>query len=226
MRQAIGSAGKIRVDANQGYRTWREAVRVITAMEKYDLVYAEQPVEGPARHGGGQRAHQRAGHGRRERLDRRGRARDRAPERRADAFGLLHQAGRPRARQAPARGRGRGRAAVRHQRLGGDGDRRRGRSASRGVLAGDRASGHDPGDLDGRDGGDQGGGPQISRRPDQDAVPLRARDASTCRTGLASASRSTRRRSRSTASADGRCVRSRPSPSSAQATAAARRRRI
>jgi len=46
VRQAIGSAGKIRVDANQGYRTWREAVRAITAMEKYDLVYAEQPVEG------------------------------------------------------------------------------------------------------------------------------------------------------------------------------------
>jgi muconate cycloisomerase len=46
VRSAIGSAGKIRVDANQGYRSWREAVRVITAMEKYDLVYAEQPVEG------------------------------------------------------------------------------------------------------------------------------------------------------------------------------------
>jgi muconate cycloisomerase len=46
VREAIGSAGRIRVDANQGYRTWREAVRAITAMEKYDIVYAEQPVEG------------------------------------------------------------------------------------------------------------------------------------------------------------------------------------
>jgi L-alanine-DL-glutamate epimerase-like enolase superfamily enzyme len=46
VRHAIGSAGAIRVDANQGYRTWREAVRVLSAMEKYDLVYAEQPVEG------------------------------------------------------------------------------------------------------------------------------------------------------------------------------------
>jgi muconate cycloisomerase len=46
VRQAIGRAGKIRVDANQGYRTWREAVRAITAMQKYDLAYAEQPVEG------------------------------------------------------------------------------------------------------------------------------------------------------------------------------------
>jgi len=46
VRQAIGNAGKIRVDANQGYRTWREAVRVLSDMEKYDLIYAEQPVEG------------------------------------------------------------------------------------------------------------------------------------------------------------------------------------
>jgi muconate cycloisomerase len=46
VRGAIGTAGKIRVDANQGYRSWREAVRAISAMEKYDLVYAEQPVEG------------------------------------------------------------------------------------------------------------------------------------------------------------------------------------
>jgi muconate cycloisomerase len=46
VRDAIGPKPRIRVDANQGYRTWREAVRVISAMEKYDLVYAEQPVEG------------------------------------------------------------------------------------------------------------------------------------------------------------------------------------
>src|ERR1700730_10892094 len=46
VRQAIRNVGKIRVDANQGYRTWRKAVRVIAAMEEYDLVYIEQPVEG------------------------------------------------------------------------------------------------------------------------------------------------------------------------------------
>jgi muconate cycloisomerase len=46
VRQAVGNAGKIRVDANQGYRTWREAVRVIEAMQKYEIIYAEQPVEG------------------------------------------------------------------------------------------------------------------------------------------------------------------------------------
>ena len=48
VRHAIGGAGRIRLDANQGYRTWREAVRVLSAMEKYDLIYAEQPVEGLA----------------------------------------------------------------------------------------------------------------------------------------------------------------------------------
>jgi len=46
VRGAVGPGPRIRVDANQGYRSWREAVRVISAMEKYDLVYAEQPVEG------------------------------------------------------------------------------------------------------------------------------------------------------------------------------------
>jgi L-alanine-DL-glutamate epimerase-like enolase superfamily enzyme len=46
VRAAIGSAAKIRVDANQGYRTWREAVRALAAMEKYDITFAEQPVEG------------------------------------------------------------------------------------------------------------------------------------------------------------------------------------
>jgi len=46
VRQAIGSDGEIRVDGNQGYRTWREAVRVIEVMQKHDIIYAEQPVEG------------------------------------------------------------------------------------------------------------------------------------------------------------------------------------
>jgi L-alanine-DL-glutamate epimerase-like enolase superfamily enzyme len=46
IRSAIGPKPRIRVDANQGYKSWREAVRVILAMEKYDIWYAEQPVEG------------------------------------------------------------------------------------------------------------------------------------------------------------------------------------
>lgn len=46
VRDAIRSAGKIRVDANQGYRTWKEALRVTRAMADYDIVYMEQPCEG------------------------------------------------------------------------------------------------------------------------------------------------------------------------------------
>lgn len=46
VRNAVGAGARIRVDANQGYRTWREAVRVIEALEKYDIWYAEQPVDG------------------------------------------------------------------------------------------------------------------------------------------------------------------------------------
>ncbi len=46
VRAAVGKSARLRVDANQGYRTWREAVAVIEALEKYDIWYAEQPVEG------------------------------------------------------------------------------------------------------------------------------------------------------------------------------------
>jgi muconate cycloisomerase len=48
VRRAIGDAPKIRVDANQGYRTWRDAVSAIRRMTEYDIVYAEQPVDGIA----------------------------------------------------------------------------------------------------------------------------------------------------------------------------------
>lgn len=37
---------RIRVDANQGYRTWKEAVQVIRAIEGFGIWYMEQPVEG------------------------------------------------------------------------------------------------------------------------------------------------------------------------------------
>lgn len=46
VRKAIGEGPQIRVDANQGYRTWREAVDAITRMAEYGIVYAEQPVDG------------------------------------------------------------------------------------------------------------------------------------------------------------------------------------
>jgi muconate cycloisomerase len=46
IRKAIGPELNICVDANQGYPTAKVAVRIIEAMEEYDLLYMEQPVEG------------------------------------------------------------------------------------------------------------------------------------------------------------------------------------
>jgi len=45
IRKAIGDAPFIRVDANQGYRTWREAVDAVNKMTEYNIVYAEQLVQ-------------------------------------------------------------------------------------------------------------------------------------------------------------------------------------
>jgi muconate cycloisomerase len=46
VRRAIGAAPRIRVDANQGYRSWRDAVSAIRRMAEFDISYAEQPVDG------------------------------------------------------------------------------------------------------------------------------------------------------------------------------------
>lgn len=46
IRKAIGPDLNICVDANQGYPSAKVAVRIIRAMEAYDLLYMEQPVEG------------------------------------------------------------------------------------------------------------------------------------------------------------------------------------
>jgi muconate cycloisomerase len=46
MRETLGPKVKLRVDANQGYRSWKEALRVIRRMQEYDISYMEQPVEG------------------------------------------------------------------------------------------------------------------------------------------------------------------------------------
>jgi muconate cycloisomerase len=46
IRKAVGDGPCIRVDANQGYATWREAVRAVRRMAEYGIVYAEQPVDG------------------------------------------------------------------------------------------------------------------------------------------------------------------------------------
>jgi muconate cycloisomerase len=46
MRKAMGPDVNLCVDANQGYPSPKAAVRVTKAMEEYNLVYMEQPVEG------------------------------------------------------------------------------------------------------------------------------------------------------------------------------------
>ena len=46
IRQAIGPDLNICVDANQGYATPKIAVKITKAMEEYNLLYMEQPVEG------------------------------------------------------------------------------------------------------------------------------------------------------------------------------------
>jgi len=46
IRQAIGPDLNICVDANQGYPTAKAAVKITKAMEEYNLLYMEQPVEG------------------------------------------------------------------------------------------------------------------------------------------------------------------------------------
>jgi muconate cycloisomerase len=46
IRQAIGPEVNICIDANQGYPTPKTAVKVVKAMEEFNLLYMEQPVEG------------------------------------------------------------------------------------------------------------------------------------------------------------------------------------
>jgi muconate cycloisomerase len=46
VRNAIGPKPRIRVDANQGYRAWPEALAALQRIGAYDIAYAEQPVDG------------------------------------------------------------------------------------------------------------------------------------------------------------------------------------
>ena len=49
IRETVGAGIALCVDANQGYRTPGEAIRTYRRMERFDLIYFEQPVEGIAR---------------------------------------------------------------------------------------------------------------------------------------------------------------------------------
>jgi muconate cycloisomerase len=46
IRDTVGTGIALCVDANQGYRTPSEAIRTLRRMERFDLIYFEQPVEG------------------------------------------------------------------------------------------------------------------------------------------------------------------------------------
>jgi muconate cycloisomerase len=46
IRKQVGPDVRIRVDANQGYRSWKEALQVTRRMQEFDIQYMEQPVEG------------------------------------------------------------------------------------------------------------------------------------------------------------------------------------
>ena len=46
VREALGPDMNLTVDANNGYKSAKEAVRTTKAMEPYDILYMEQPVEG------------------------------------------------------------------------------------------------------------------------------------------------------------------------------------
>jgi muconate cycloisomerase len=49
VRETVGPGVALCVDANQGYQTPGQAIRTFRRMERFDLVYFEQPVEGIAR---------------------------------------------------------------------------------------------------------------------------------------------------------------------------------
>lgn len=46
VREALGADMNLTVDANNGYKSAKEAVRTTNAMEPYNILYMEQPVEG------------------------------------------------------------------------------------------------------------------------------------------------------------------------------------
>jgi muconate cycloisomerase len=48
MRTLVGDDVRLVLDANQGYRNAKVAIRALRQMEEYDIYYAEQPVEGIA----------------------------------------------------------------------------------------------------------------------------------------------------------------------------------
>ena len=193
LRQTLGPDVKLRVDANQGYRTWKEALRVTRAMADYDIVYMEQPCEGL------------------ENMARVAQATDvpiMADESAWSARDVLRliewkaaemvsvyytkPGGLMKSKKLLAVAETGG-LPVRHQRIGRDGRRQRRQPASRRVVEHHRAAGHHPGHLDRRDRPHQGGRAQISRRHHQGPVRVPRRLPAGAGRTRAWASRSTKR---------------------------------
>ena len=82
------------VDANQGWPTPKYAIQILERMREYGIRYAEQPVEGLRQMAAGGSRDDCADHGRRERVDATGRARDRRTAGRGHDLALHDQAWR------------------------------------------------------------------------------------------------------------------------------------
>ncbi len=193
LRQTLGPDVKLRVDANQGYRTWKEALRVTRVMAGLRHLVHGAAVRGAREHGARGAGDRRADHGRRERLERARRAAADRVEGGRDGLGLLHQARRTDEIEEAARGRRDRRAPVRHQRLGRDGRRQRRQPASRRVVAASsscRARSRSP--RPPRSSAPRWPGTNISTTSSRSRSST-ATAACSCRTDPASASRSTKR---------------------------------
>ncbi len=120
VREAVGEATDLCVDANCGYATPHDAVRIIRAMEEYRLKYAEQPVEGIDRMAEVQRAIATPVMADEIGLGGARRSGNFRAQGGGDRLDLHHQAGRSVRRDGGGGGRARGEVPVQCQRIGRD----------------------------------------------------------------------------------------------------------
>ena len=172
LRKTLGPDVKLRVDANQGYRTWKEALRVTRVMADYDIGTWSSRARGSRTW----RASRRATDVPIMADESAWSAHDvlRLIEWKAAEMVSVYYTkpgGLMKAKKLLAVAETGG-LLLRHQRLGRDGRRQRRQPASRRLVAHHRPAGHDPGHLDRRDRPHQGRRAQISRRHHQGAVRI------------------------------------------------------
>ena len=155
IRETVGPGIALCVDANQGYRTPGEAIRTYRRMERFDLIYFEQPVEGIARLAEVARAIDAPVMADESAWNAARRHRDHRKARGANRVDLHDQARRPLSRHGGCRGGARRGPHLQRQRFGGNRDRQSRQSATRGGGAGRgallRRSGFDAGRRRSRD---------------------------------------------------------------------------